>query len=77
MQVAVGPVTYVEDIRGMGLQVSKLETADSSKQGKESYSIKSWLTAASAKTNNQNRCSSHEKGADAGISETASLLLWR
>ncbi|KAF3624885.1 DNA repair protein REV1 [Capsicum annuum] len=55
----------VEDIRGMGLQVSKLETADSSKQGKESYSIKSWLTAASAKTNNQDRCSSHEKGADA------------
>ncbi|XP_055815918.1 DNA repair protein REV1-like isoform X3 [Solanum dulcamara] len=89
----------VEDIRGMGLQVSKLETADSSKQGlfftfyislyasydddsmpfmncfstnfidinpgKERCSIRSWLTAASAKTNYQNRSSSHEKGADA------------
>lgn len=55
----------MEDIRGMGLQVSKLETADSSKQGKESYSIRSWLTGASAKTSNQNRSSSHEKGADA------------
>uniref|UniRef100_M1CF67 Deoxycytidyl transferase n=1 Tax=Solanum tuberosum TaxID=4113 RepID=M1CF67_SOLTU len=45
----------------MGLQVSKLETADSSKQGKEIYSIRSWLTAPSTKTNNQNRSSSHEK----------------
>ncbi|XP_059313959.1 DNA repair protein REV1 isoform X3 [Lycium ferocissimum] len=43
----------VEDIRGMGLQVSKLETADSSKQGKEKYSIRSWLTSASAKTGHQ------------------------
>ncbi|CAN4112143.1 unnamed protein product [Withania somnifera] len=55
----------VEDIRGMGLHVSKLETADSSKQGKERHSIRSWLTAASAKTNNKKRSSSHEKGADA------------
>ncbi|XP_049351928.1 DNA repair protein REV1 isoform X1 [Solanum verrucosum] len=61
----------VEDIRGMGLQVSKLETADSSKQGKERYSIRSWLTAPSTKTNNQNRSSSHEKGADAANSKNS------
>ncbi|KAL3350496.1 hypothetical protein AABB24_023113, partial [Solanum stoloniferum] len=61
----------VEDIRGMGLQVSKLETADSSKQGKERCSIRSWLTAPSAKTNNQNRSSSHEKGADAANSKNS------
>ncbi|KAK4739952.1 hypothetical protein R3W88_003649 [Solanum pinnatisectum] len=61
----------VEDIRGMGLQVSKLETTDSSKQGKERYSIRSWLTAPSAKTNNQNRSSSHEKGADAANSKNS------
>ncbi|XP_075094277.1 DNA repair protein REV1 isoform X3 [Nicotiana tabacum] len=54
----------VDGIRGMGLQVSKLETADSSKQGKERYSIRSWLTAASTKTGH-NRSSSHEKGVDA------------
>lgn len=40
--------------------------------GKESYSIRSWLTGASAKTSNQNRSSSHEKGADAGL--TSSLI---
>lgn len=40
--------------------------------GKERCSIRSLLTAASAKTNYQNRSSSHEKGADAGL--TSSLI---
>ncbi|KAJ8530037.1 hypothetical protein K7X08_036872 [Anisodus acutangulus] len=61
----------VEDIRGMGLQVSKLETADSSTQGKERYSIRSWLTAASAKTSNQNISICHEKGADEDTSKNS------
>lgn len=34
--------------------------------GKERYSIRSWLTAASTKTGH-NRSSSHEKGVDAGL----------
>lgn len=35
--------------------------------GKERYSIRSWLTDASAKTSHKNRSSSHEKCADAGL----------
>ncbi|KAJ4965801.1 hypothetical protein NE237_017650 [Protea cynaroides] len=37
----------VKEIRGIGLQVSKLESADSSKQGNEKNALKSWLTSAS------------------------------
>ncbi|KAF9675848.1 hypothetical protein SADUNF_Sadunf09G0075900 [Salix dunnii] len=35
----------VEDIRGVGLQVSKLENADPSKQAPERNSLRSWLTS--------------------------------
>ncbi|XP_059647846.1 DNA repair protein REV1 isoform X2 [Cornus florida] len=38
----------VKDIRGMGLQVSKLESADTANQGNERNSIRSWLASASA-----------------------------
>ncbi|XP_034227353.1 DNA repair protein REV1 isoform X2 [Prunus dulcis] len=37
----------VKDIRGIGLQVSKLENADTSKQGFGKNSLKSWLMPAS------------------------------
>ncbi|KAI7992948.1 DNA repair protein REV1 [Camellia lanceoleosa] len=40
----------VKDIRGMGLQVSKLESVDPAKQGHERNSIRSWLASASAST---------------------------
>ncbi|GKF80282.1 DNA repair protein REV1 isoform X1, partial [Tanacetum coccineum] len=37
----------VEDIRGVGLHVTKLECADNFKQGSERSSIRSWLVSAS------------------------------
>lgn len=40
----------VKDIRGVGLQVSKLENADPSKQVLERNSLRSWLTSSSATT---------------------------
>ncbi|XP_052196015.1 DNA repair protein REV1 isoform X3 [Diospyros lotus] len=43
----------VKDIRGMGLQVSKLESTDTAKPGHERNSIRSWLTSASASTKEQ------------------------
>ncbi|KAJ4716214.1 DNA repair protein REV1 [Melia azedarach] len=43
----------VKDIRGVGLQVSKLESADTSKQGVEGNTLRSWLISASASTEEQ------------------------
>ncbi|KAF2294603.1 hypothetical protein GH714_013322 [Hevea brasiliensis] len=43
----------VKDIRGVGLQVSKLENVDISKQGLERNSLRSWLTSASTATRGQ------------------------
>lgn len=43
----------VKEIRGMGLQVSKLENADSGKQGNERNSIRSWLISASTSKRDQ------------------------
>lgn len=40
----------VKDIRGVGLQVSKLESVDPAKQGHERNSIRSWLASASSST---------------------------
>ncbi|XP_050260603.1 DNA repair protein REV1 isoform X3 [Quercus robur] len=40
----------VKEIRGVGLQVSRLESTENSKQGLERNSLKSWLTSASART---------------------------
>lgn len=40
----------VKDIRGVGLQVSKLERVDPAKQGHERNSIRSWLASASSST---------------------------
>ncbi|KAM7252192.1 hypothetical protein ACFE04_024075 [Oxalis oulophora] len=40
----------VKEIRGIGLQVSKLENADTSNKGVERNSLKSWLMSASAST---------------------------
>ncbi|CAN1289240.1 DNA repair protein REV1 [Linum perenne] len=38
----------IRDIRGVGLQVSKLENADASNEGLERSSLRSWLSSASA-----------------------------
>ncbi|CAN0927037.1 DNA repair protein REV1 [Linum grandiflorum] len=38
----------VKDIRGVGLQVTKLENADASNEGLERSSLRSWLSSASA-----------------------------
>ncbi|KAK7308786.1 hypothetical protein RJT34_05017 [Clitoria ternatea] len=43
----------VKEIRGIGLHVSRLESAESSKQGTPKYSLKSWLTSGSASMENQ------------------------
>ncbi|BFG41961.1 hypothetical protein CerSpe_282340 [Prunus speciosa] len=43
----------VKEIRGIGLQVSKLENADTSKQGFGKNSLKSWLMSASRSTEEQ------------------------
>ncbi|KAK4563262.1 hypothetical protein RGQ29_005682 [Quercus rubra] len=40
----------VKEIRGVGLQVSRLESTENSKQGLERNSLKSWLASASART---------------------------
>ncbi|CAL5438082.1 unnamed protein product [Camellia sinensis] len=40
----------VKDIRGVGLQVSKLESVDPAKQGHERNSIRCWLASASSST---------------------------
>ncbi|KAL1557925.1 DNA repair protein REV1-like isoform X4 [Salvia divinorum] len=44
----------VGDIRGVGLQVSKLEGAGDSKRGNKRNSILSWVSSTSAKEQNQN-----------------------
>ncbi|KAK9287385.1 hypothetical protein L1049_015803 [Liquidambar formosana] len=43
----------VKEIRGIGLQVSKLESADTAKQGNERNSLRSWLISAPASTEEQ------------------------
>ncbi|XP_021285553.1 DNA repair protein REV1 isoform X2 [Herrania umbratica] len=43
----------VKDIRGVGLQVSRLESVDTSKQVLERNSLKSWLISASARSEEQ------------------------
>ncbi|WVZ12425.1 hypothetical protein V8G54_016955 [Vigna mungo] len=43
----------VKEIRGIGLQVSRLESAEASKRGTTKYTLKSWLTSASAGVENQ------------------------
>ncbi|KAG9129810.1 hypothetical protein Leryth_016033 [Lithospermum erythrorhizon] len=56
----------VKDIRGMGLQVSKLKEADNAKQGSERSSIRSWLLASSAKTRGQPNIGPSDETASAG-----------
>ncbi|CAJ1924447.1 unnamed protein product [Sphenostylis stenocarpa] len=43
----------VKEIRGIGLQVSRLESEEASKQGTAKYSLKSWLTSGYASVENQ------------------------
>ncbi|KAM7479135.1 hypothetical protein LguiA_027348 [Lonicera macranthoides] len=60
----------VKDIRGMGLQVSKLETADNAHQGHKWNSIRSWLVSASASNREQCKISSPAKeSANKGFKE--------
>ncbi|KAA8536245.1 hypothetical protein F0562_028723 [Nyssa sinensis] len=63
----------VKDIRGMGLQVSKLESADTAKQGHERNSIRSWLTSVSARTKGQCKISSPDKEHASRDSEKQSM----
>ncbi|XP_043710957.1 DNA repair protein REV1 isoform X4 [Telopea speciosissima] len=51
----------VKEIRGIGLQVSKLENANSSKQGNAKNALKSWLFSASAITEERHNASSLTK----------------
>ncbi|GLT76694.1 hypothetical protein SLA2020_483390 [Shorea laevis] len=52
----------VKDIRGVGLQVSKLESVETSKLGLERRSLKSWLISASASREGQCHPKSVAKG---------------
>ncbi|KAK4284534.1 hypothetical protein QN277_001353 [Acacia crassicarpa] len=49
----------VKDIRGVGLQVSRLEAADASKQGTEKNFLKSWLASGSTSTRQKSSHSVH------------------
>ncbi|KAK9677749.1 hypothetical protein RND81_11G164600 [Saponaria officinalis] len=50
----------VKDIRGVGLQVTKLETADAAKQGHERNTLRSWL--ASGSVSSMDQPNSHDTG---------------
>ncbi|XP_062022940.1 DNA repair protein REV1 isoform X2 [Rosa rugosa] len=52
----------VKEIRGIGLQVSKLESVDASKQGLGKNSLKSWLQSAKASTEEQSNTYSVDDG---------------
>ncbi|XP_057545804.1 DNA repair protein REV1 isoform X3 [Amaranthus tricolor] len=50
----------VKDIRGIGLQVTKLESDDNTKQGHERNTLRSWL--ASGTTSSGKQCNLHDTG---------------
>ncbi|KAJ1388369.1 UmuC domain [Sesbania bispinosa] len=58
----------VKEIRGIGLQVSRLENAESSKQGAEKYTLKSWVTSGSTSMEKQKYPMGHDKQNMDGIS---------
>ncbi|XP_073119106.1 DNA repair protein REV1 [Henckelia pumila] len=60
----------VRDIRGMGLQVSKLEGSDESKQVQERNSILSWLASSSKKDRIQSGDLSNHGDSGAGLSSS-------
>ncbi|XP_027361078.1 DNA repair protein REV1 isoform X4 [Abrus precatorius] len=51
----------VKEIRGVGLQVSRLENAETSKQGTSKYNLKSWPTLGSAGMENQKYPMGHDQ----------------
>lgn len=51
----------VKEIRGIGLQVSRLESSKASKQGAEKYNLKSWVTSRSASMDKQKHPMGHDK----------------
>lgn len=51
----------VKEIRGIGLHVSRLESAEASKQGTVKYTLKSWLTSGYASIENQKYPMGHDK----------------
>ncbi|KAG5548214.1 hypothetical protein RHGRI_013795 [Rhododendron griersonianum] len=65
----------VKDIRGLGLQVLKLESVDTAKQGSERNSIRSWLTSASAFTKEQLEISCPAKESDSRVPKQRVLAL--
>ncbi|KAI7737612.1 hypothetical protein M8C21_019406, partial [Ambrosia artemisiifolia] len=52
----------VTEIRGIGLHVTKLESADNFKQGNEKSSIRSWLASASPSKEKENRDTNKQIG---------------
>ncbi|KAL8255397.1 hypothetical protein R6Q59_033618 [Mikania micrantha] len=52
----------VKEIRGIGLHVTKLESADNFKQGNEKNSIRSWLASASPSKERENKDTKEQNG---------------
>ncbi|XP_076935359.1 DNA repair protein REV1-like [Bidens hawaiensis] len=52
----------VKEIRGIGLHVTKLESADNFKQGNEKSSIRSWLASASPSKQKENKDTKEQVG---------------
>ncbi|XP_068467802.1 DNA repair protein REV1 isoform X4 [Phaseolus vulgaris] len=68
----------VKEIRGIGLQVSRLESAEASKQvheGTTKYTLKSWLTSGCASVGNQKYPIGHDKQSRDNTSRHASVNL--
>ncbi|KAJ0038248.1 hypothetical protein Pint_23737 [Pistacia integerrima] len=65
----------VKDIRGIGLQVSKLENADTNKQGIERNTLKSWLTSTSASTEEKSNISRMSEGGTDAIQHSVQMDL--
>ncbi|CAH9091138.1 unnamed protein product [Cuscuta epithymum] len=68
----------VEDIRGMGLQVTKLEMAYNAKQGNEKNMIHTWLSSTMEKYSNQAKGAETDNGkqsVDKGIAHSGSDIV--
>lgn len=63
----------VKDIRGIGLQVTRLESADITRQGHERNTIRSWLASGAASASEQ--CISHGRGHSTVEPSTSSSII--
>uniref|UniRef100_A0A7N0TNI1 DNA repair protein REV1 n=1 Tax=Kalanchoe fedtschenkoi TaxID=63787 RepID=A0A7N0TNI1_KALFE len=64
----------VQEIRGVGFQVSKLESGDIIGRGNERNSLHSWLTTASTMPTKKNDDNSNQTGVRTGLSEHQSVI---